>query len=137
MSLCSLQYEDFENQIKRYGYIGTVTQQHMDEVKLTKRFLKNNELKENQSRQAQYFNSDLIMVKDTGKWQQLNAKILNKNKVFHTGVFRTHQLCILAFLFTKHNSFLQQQNAFWALVNPNQSKYVTIDAVIQFLKDLQ
>lgn len=52
MSFCSLQYEDFENQIKRYGYIGTVTQQHMDEVKLTKRFLKNNELKENSSRQA-------------------------------------------------------------------------------------
>ena len=72
MGLSSLQYEDFENQIKRYGYIGTVTQKHMDEVKLTKRFLKNNELKDNFTRQAQYFNSDLIMVKEQGKWSQIN-----------------------------------------------------------------
>ena len=66
--LKELEYDDFENNIKKYGYIGTVTVQHMDEVKLTKRFLKNNELADNKTRISKYFNSDLIHVKDRGKW---------------------------------------------------------------------
>lgn len=68
MGICSLVYEDFENQIKKYGYIGKVTQQHMDEVRLSRKFLKNNELRDSVTRQAQYFNSAHLMIKDQGKW---------------------------------------------------------------------
>ena len=77
----------------------------MDEVKLSKKFLKNNELKDNSTRLAQYFNSELVMIKDSGQWGQLNSKILNKGKSFHSGVFRTHKVLIIGMLFAKHTSY--------------------------------
>lgn len=109
----------------------------MDEVKITKKFLKSNELKENQTRQAQYFNSEWMMISDQGKWQALNAKILNQGKILHTGVFRTHRVLMLAYYFCKHPNYDQLENAFWSLINPEQTRYVPFDQVINFLKDVQ
>lgn len=37
-------YEEFENAIKKYGYLGRVAQKHFDEVKLTKKCLKQDDL---------------------------------------------------------------------------------------------
>lgn len=74
----------------------------MDEVRLTRKIFKNNELRDNLTRQAKYFNSDIVMLKDQGKWQELNSKLLNQGRTQCSGVFRTHKVLLCGLLFCRH-----------------------------------
>ena len=54
-----------------------------------------------------------------------------------TGVFRTHEVLILGFLFCKHASLEAMEDAFWDLINPDQTRYVLVEDLAEFLTKMQ
>lgn len=81
--------------------------------------------------------SDVVMIKERGKWQEQNAKLLHAGVKQTTGVYRTHKVLIFGFLFGKHATYEALEHAFWSLINPEQTRYVSLEQVHAFLKDLQ
>lgn len=99
-------------------------------------------------------NSDLIMISDAGQFGDNNNKILQRvqdslkdamltkddikvAKKHLTMTYHTQEVLMLGFLFCKHTSVEEMSDALWALVNPEQTKYVTQEKVMAFLKKLQ
>mmetsp|Transcript_18045 Transcript_18045/g.30769 ORF Transcript_18045/g.30769 Transcript_18045/m.30769 type:complete len:116 (+) Transcript_18045:449-796(+) len=54
-----------------------------------------------------------------------------------TLVYRTLELLILGALFCKHASMEAMEETYWALINPEQTQYVMVQSVKEFLEKLQ
>mmetsp|Transcript_9433 Transcript_9433/g.14463 ORF Transcript_9433/g.14463 Transcript_9433/m.14463 type:complete len:91 (-) Transcript_9433:573-845(-) len=68
MNLQDVYFENFENAIKKYGYRGQVTEKHFQAVSLDRKYLRTSDLSSYTSRISLYFNSDLAMIQDKGKF---------------------------------------------------------------------
>ena len=61
-----MNYVEFENLVRKHGYGGQVGVRQLEEVKLTKKFLKIDDMKNPSSRLYQYITSETIMIVDRG-----------------------------------------------------------------------
>ena len=109
----------------------------MAEVNLEKH-IKSKDLKDPLTRLSLYFNSDLIQMSVKGEHFKANEAIFNKknlpNQKPYSGLFRTHEVLIVGFFFCKHfGNYEEKEDEFWALINPYQTPYVSLDEVEVFL----
>ena len=81
-------------------------------------------------------NNDLVMVKDIGQWGNLNKKIIG-GPLKVTMTYKTIEVLLLAYIFSKHDNHDDMCDALWGLVNPEQSKFVTCERVGKFIEKLQ
>jgi len=67
-----------------------------------------------------------VSIYDKGDYYDSNKELFtklssdpSKVKVHYTGVFRTLEVLIVGFLFCKHESYGEKEEAFWDLINPS------------------
>ena len=142
-------YEDFENMIKKYGYCGHVNKRNFEEVHLNKKTIKQVDLENQDSRLSAYFNSDFVMESDKGDFGKANQEVFKsagEKRKHLTYIYKTHEVLIIGFLFCRHlkptRTYVKDgqihqrpqptqieciQEAFWALCNPEQRDYVPVE----------
>ena len=141
-----LKYLEFEYILKKYGFKGSIKIKQLDEIASNKKnffgntAFKTSSLKVASNRIYSYMNNDLVMVKDVGQWSKLNEKI-HSNGVEQqqkiTMTYKTIEVLLLAFIFSKHENDDDMCDALWGLVNPEQSKYVSCERAGKFIEKLQ
>lgn len=132
-----MSFEEFQNLIKKYGFTGQVTEKQLQEVGLSEKLLKSQYLSDTSTRLSCYFNSELVMIEEDGLFNQNNNKILTHGQKHLTGLYRTYEVMIIAFLFCKFPDIYSRLEALWGLINPDQTDFVSREAIGTFLEKLQ
>ena len=78
-----------------------------------------------------------MIEEDNNHFNKSNNQLLMNGQKHLTGLFRTYEIMILAFLFCKHPDEQSRLRAFWGLINPDQTEFVTRETVANFLEKLQ
>lgn len=122
-----------------FGFKGTFKYNSLKKAPVSSYF-RLDELLKPQSRLSTYFNSDLCLCQDgKGEYAEKNKDALKaygqKELDANVLVYNTKEFLIVGFMFCAHDPNLHE-DSFWGLINPEQSKYVSLDKVEKFLKIL-
>lgn len=85
------------------------------------------------SRVGDYFNTEETMIRTTA----VSKKRSSFFKKTITGEYHSHKFIITSFLLCKHKKLSEMKDAFWALLNPYQTKWVSYRKIEAFLEFLQ
>lgn len=77
------------------------------------------------------------MIEEDGLFNQNNNRILTHGQKHLTGLYRTYEVMIIAFLFCKFPDIYSRLEALWGLINPDQTDFVSREAIGTFLEKLQ